>query len=83
MRLNIKCPCELHGIEYNGVSVVDGVDVIVGDACDPNLGKVVTFRRSADGVDLSPEHAPTLFVQAVSSVSIGDVEPASYLTVAP
>lgn len=67
--IKIKCKCEFDGVEYNGVVAQDGVNITVSDACDPQLGKVVTFGAPS----------PVLMVAAITSVSVGEGIPAGWL----
>lgn len=67
--VKIKCKCEFDGAEYNGVVVQDGVNLAVGDACDPQLGKVVSFDVPS----------PVLFLAGITSVSVGEGIPAGWL----
>lgn len=67
--IKIKCECEFNGEEYKGVVVTDGVEMTVGDACDPQMGKVVTFNVPS----------PILMVSAIKSFSISDGLPEHWL----
>ena len=74
--IKIKCPCEHGGTQYDGVAVADGVNIDVGDGCNPLLGQVVSFSKDNGEGGTTPVNGPVLFVAAVQSVSIGcDVPP--------
>lgn len=77
--IKIKCPCEYEGVEYDGVVVSDGVNIDIGDGCNPDLGKVVTFSKTLEDGSKESIPSPVLFVVNVTSASVGELYPLSWL----
>lgn len=67
--IKIRSRCEFNGEVYDGVVVCDGVNIAVGDACDPRLGTVVSFDVPS----------PVLFLAGIRSVSVGEGIPHGWL----
>lgn len=75
--VKIRCKCEMDGVCYNGIAVMDGVNIEVNDACDPSLGKMVSFTRGEGREPIA--EAPIVPIVAIKSVSISYGIPASFL----
>ncbi len=73
-KIKIVCKVEWDGDVYEGVTVNDGVEVRIEDACMEGA-KAVVF----DNCDKSV----TLFYAHISAVSIGDNAPLNFLELLP
>jgi len=77
--IKIRCKCEYDGVEYDGVVVSGGVNIDIGDGCNTDLGKVVTFSKTLEDGSKESIPSPVLFAANITSASTGDLFPLSWL----